>query len=42
MVTDGDYTHCGKRQVMYGIVQPLCWTPGPDMMLCVNYTSIKY
>ena len=38
---DGDYTYCGEHGVMYIIVQSLGCTPGTNIILYANFTSIK-
>lgn len=39
MVTDGSYI-CGEYSIMFQVVKSCC-TPESDVVLCVDYTSIK-
>ena len=41
MVTDGNYTYCGKHCVMHRLVKSLCGTPETNITLNDNYASIK-
>ena len=40
MVTEGSYP-CGEPSIMYRVVKSLCCTLAIDVILCVNYSSIK-
>ena len=41
MVTVGDHTYYGEHRVMQRIVKSVCCTPETNIILYVNYTSIK-
>ena len=41
MVTDGYQTCCDDHFIMYLIVRSLCCTPETNIILYINYTSIK-
>lgn len=41
MLTDGNYTDCGEHFVMYIVVKSLCCGPETNIILYINYTSIK-
>jgi len=41
MVTDGDYTYSSEHWVVYRIVKSVCCTPETNIILYVNYTSVK-
>ena len=41
MVTVGNQTHYGDQFIMYKNVESLCHVPEINMILKVNYTSIK-
>ena len=41
MVTDVDYTYHGEHQIICRIVESLCCKPEINVILYINYTSIK-
>ena len=41
MVADGNYPHHGKHRVMHKIVESQCCTSKTNIILYVNYNSIK-
>lgn len=41
MMTDGNYTYHGEHIVTYIIVEPVSCSPETNIILFVNYTSIK-
>lgn len=41
MVADGDSTYCGDQFTAYTNVESLCWIHETNIILHVNYTSIK-
>ena len=41
MVTDGKKTYCGGHFAIYTSMESLCCTPEANIMLYLNYTSIK-
>ena len=34
-------TYCGDHFTVYTNIEPLCCTPETNVILCINYTSIK-
>ena len=41
MVIDTNQTHCDDNFAIYTDIESLCCTPETNIMLNVNYTSIK-
>ena len=41
MVTDGNWTHSGNHFIMYKNIESLCCKPESNIILKVNYSSIK-
>ena len=41
MVIDGNETYCGGHFAIYTSIESLCCTPEANIMLYLNYTSIK-
>ena len=41
MVTDDNSTYCGDHFAIYTNIQSLCCTPEANIMLYINYTSMK-
>ena len=41
MVTDGNKTYCGGHFAIYTSIESLCCTSEANIMLYLNYTSIK-
>lgn len=33
--------NCGEHFAIYANIKSLCWAPEGNIMLCVNYTSVK-
>ena len=40
MVADGGYT-CGEYSILHRMIQSLCYTPRTNLILCINYISVK-